>query len=83
MTKTFYLVLTGEVREVNPCSRTYHKDLEKQGARDDNSSEWIIAFADDEKEALSIADLYDVGKIEMDNVWCQTCGKAHIAAELK
>ena len=78
----YYLVLDGDVTEVDPCQENYYEELENLGATENNTNEWIIAYATDEEEALKIADMSDSEELQMDNIWCQDCNKAHVAAKL-
>ena len=80
--KNYYLVKMGKVTKVDPCKDDYYDKLEELGAEEDNGNEWVIAYAYNPEEALKVADLWDQGKIEMKNIWCQPCGTAHAAAEM-
>lgn len=43
----------------------------------------IYARAKSADEALHLARLYDAGKIQPDNVWCNICGKPHVAVSMR
>jgi len=78
--KNYYVVVAGEVKPYDPCHPDTTDHYKMNSATDyDSVFNWCIVYAHDEADALRIADLYDAGEIDYDNVWCQYCNKAHPA----
>ena len=71
----YYIVNNGEVTAINMCDR----EMPENCNPDTEGTEWIIVYAEDEKDALQIADNYDAGLAEYGNTCCIDCGKTHAA----
>jgi len=79
--KNYYIVVAGEVKPYDPC---HEEDWDVAGYdsvedAEEHYADWCVVYAHDEADASRIADLYDTGKIDYDNVWCQTCNHPHPA----
>ena len=79
MSKRYYYVHNGDVYPANPCDDAdYDNFLDAHNIFEGNAEyEMCTVYAEDEQDALRLADMSDRDEIQADNVWCQSCGHAH------
>ena len=89
--KYFYMVREGEVTLIEDCDtlnqypfmfdEVAHEEEEQYSDNwnlyEEGGRTWIIAYAENEEEALELATQYGDEKIDVGNVWCESCGCAH------
>ena len=79
--KQYYLVVNGKIVDINMCNNDdYANTLAQYKCISENDgTDWIIVFAEDENKALKIADEYDAIMVSYGNTNCPYCGHTHVA----